>query len=57
MEVLQSAYSRRNKLLFTDGLGSVCGLIDASDGSPAAEFDYDPCGNPVVGRGPALAAR
>jgi RHS repeat-associated protein len=43
-------------LPLTDGLGSVCGLIDAADGSLAAEYDYDPYGNPVVARGSAMDA-
>ena len=40
----------------TDGLGSVCGLIDATDGSLAAEYDYDPYGGPVIERGIAADA-
>jgi len=43
-------------LPLTDGLGSVCGLIDATDGSLAAEYDYDPYGGPVIERGIAADA-
>lgn|GEM_PF-6197793 len=43
-------------LPLTDGLGSVCGLIDATDGSLAAEYDYDPYGGPVIERGVAADA-
>jgi RHS repeat-associated protein len=43
-------------LPLTDGLGSVCGLVDAADGSLAAEYDCDPYGNPLAGRGPAADA-
>jgi len=43
-------------LPLTDGLGSVCGLIDATDGSLAAEYDYDPYGGPVIERGLAAEA-
>ena len=46
----------RAYLPLTDGLGSVCGLVNAADGSLAAEFDYDPYGTPVVGCGPAMDA-
>lgn len=46
----------RMYLPLTDGLGNVCGLIDASDGSLAAEYDYDPYGGPVVERGVAANA-
>ncbi len=41
-------------LPLTDGLGSVCGLIDATDGSLVAEYDYDPYGGPVIERGIAV---
>lgn len=50
------ARGERVYLPISDGQGSVCALIDASDGSLAAEFDYDPYGTPVVGRGPAMDA-
>jgi RHS repeat-associated protein len=43
-------------LPLTDGLGSVCGLIDATDGSLVAEYDYDPYGGPVIERGVAADA-
>lgn len=38
-------------LPLTDGLGNVCGLLDATDGSLAAEYDYDPYGGPMIERG------
>jgi RHS repeat-associated protein len=35
-------------LPLTDGLGNITGLLDATNGSLVAEFDYDPYGNPVI---------
>jgi RHS repeat-associated protein len=43
-------------LPLSDGLGNICGLIDATDGSLAAEFDYDPYGGPIIERGIATDA-
>jgi RHS repeat-associated protein len=43
-------------LPLTDGLGNISGLIDATDGSLAAEYDYDPYGGPVIERGLATEA-
>jgi RHS repeat-associated protein len=52
----KSGRGMKQYLPLTDGLGSVCGLIDASDGSLAAEYDYDPYGGPVIERGIAADA-
>jgi RHS repeat-associated protein len=43
-------------LPLTDGLGNISRLIDATDGSLAAEYDYDPYGGPVIERGIATEA-
>ena len=56
IRVWTPAGGSRLYLPLTDGLGSVCGLIDASDGSLAAEYDYDPYGGVVIERGPAAGA-
>ena len=52
----KSGRGMKQYLPLTDGLGSVCGLIDATDGSLAAEYDYDPYGGPVIERGLAVDA-
>jgi RHS repeat-associated protein len=52
----KSGRGMKQYLPLTDGLGSVCGLIDATDGSLVAEYDYDPYGGPVIERGLAADA-
>ena len=40
----------------TDGLGSVCGLVDADTAELAAEYDYSPYGEVIAEVGPAKDA-